>query len=508
MRSKLSLYNSLSGIIFQSINLFITFLSRSFFIKFLSVEFLGLNGLFLNIMGILSIAELGLGTAITVNLYKPIREENEDKIRGIYELYKKAFTFIGIFLFFISIIISFFVPSMVKGSNISNSMIILYFLLFSLNTSSSYLFATNRTIFFAYQKNFIVIKNDIIFLLLRNVVQIILLFVFHNYILYLIIEIFFTWLGNFYLELKLRKKYSFLFLDTLNTRNNISKREIFSSVGNVSILKIVGVGVNSTDNIIISSFIGITITGVFSNYLLIFNAIFNFIGQFFNGVLASLGDLIVEQVEEKIRFMYSTINFLCFLFASLTILPLFFSSTKFIQIWLGKEYVLSSHTVLLLAIIHYLKVSRQINWFFVSTSGIFSGYMSASIVEVIVNLAVSLLFVQKFGLNGILIGTIIASLVSWIGQTIAVHKHILHTNAIKYFIRQLLFAILIILQFLICFFCIKFIDDSSIAKGDLTNLLLTIFISLTFPVCLNILCFIRKKEFQYLYDKIKLIFRR
>lgn len=503
MRVAASYKNILYGFLFQFVNLIMTLLLRTVFIKYFGIELLGVQNLFLNLMGLISIVELGLTTALAVTLYKPIKQNENLKLASLYISFKKLFSIIGLIIFFVSIITSLLIPYLNINTDININYIQSTFVLYSLSIVVGYFFSVNRIFYFAFQKNSIVLKNDSIFIIMKQFTQIIFIFILNSFVLFLILEIFFSLANNFILNKKIKLDYDFLF--EKSPKVSLKEMNVWEKVKSVSILKFVGVGVNATDSLIISSFLSVSVNGIFSNYALIFTYAFNYIGTFFNGILASLGDLISENNISNIRLYFNRLNYLSYLMAVFSTGTIYFSINLFISKWIGVEYQLEQLSVILLCTIHYLKVMRQINWFFTSTSGIFDGFVKVSIIELIINLILSILLIKYIGLNGVLIGTFFASLYSWYGQSISVHSYILKKEVSEYFKKQLFLAA----KFTLIIYFVYLINSFMEMLFSNKNEYILIFISL---LCLYILIYYldikKNKEFVFLLNKLNSIIRR
>ena len=305
MRIKSSIKNSIYGILSMVILSVLGFVSTKVLVSTLGIEYNGLNGVFTNIITILSITELGLGGAITYNLYKPIVDKNYSKIASIMHFYKIAYRIIGITIMTLSLIVCTFVPIFLKDTTFDNNYIRFIFLLFAINTSFSYFFSYNRNLFYAYQENYYVVIIDFIFKTIRILAQIFVLYVTKNYVLFLVINIFFTLLANFIIHIIANKKYDKVFDIKIkgNYDKNISK-EIFSSVKSLSIVQLLSTSINFTDNLIISSFVSIISSGLYANYSLLFSQITKIITTIFNSIGASIGNLFAENDTNKKQFVF------------------------------------------------------------------------------------------------------------------------------------------------------------------------------------------------------------
>src|SRR5574344_464876 len=209
MRKKLSLKNAVASIIQNSIAIIIGLVAQALFIKFLNIEYLGLNGLFNNIISMLGIVELGIGNAIVYKLYRPIAENDIETIKSLMNFYKKTYNIISAFVLIIGLIITPFLGYIVGEINI-NVNIYIVFILFILDTCASYLLSYKRSILYANQRNYIVNYIHILYIILLNIFQIIVLYFTKNYYIYLIIKIVMRLFENIIITLISNKMYIYL----------------------------------------------------------------------------------------------------------------------------------------------------------------------------------------------------------------------------------------------------------------------------------------------------------
>ena len=416
MRVKNSALNSILGGIYLVIITILGFIFTKVFVTYLGVEFNGLNGLFTNVIAVLSITELGLGGAINFSLYGPVANEEYDKISYIMNLYKKCYRFIGIAIFLFSIAFSFVIQYFVNSTTFDIQYIRYTFILFALSSSLSYFFSYNRNLFYATQQNYIVLTIDFVFRFIKTIVQIICIVKFKSFVLYLLVNLIATFGENLCVHFFARKKFSIVYSRSSNLNQDV-KREVrtgvFNSVKKLSALQIMSVGINSTDNIIISTFIDVISVGKYANYNMIIRQLFQLITTFFSGIGASIGNLIAEKDSKKINEVFINLDYLSFFMASFCLVSLLILFQPFIIWYLGKDLLLGHSTVFVLCINLYIQILRQSINYFSSAKGLFNIQLASSGIEVVINLIVSIILASKIGLLGVFIGTLISSLVGW-----------------------------------------------------------------------------------------------
>lgn len=507
MRKQNSIRNIIVSILLNGITILIGFISQKIFVNTLGQMYLGINGLFSNIISMLSIADLGLGTAIIYNLYKPIAENNRKKISILINFYKKSYRIIALVILALGIIIMPFLTTIISANDVAmvQSNIYLIFILFLIDTVSSYLLTYKRSMLYADQKNYIINLVHIGYVLIMNILQIIILLFTHNYYLYLAIKIICRIAENIIINCIVNKKYKFLkekVNDKLDdeTKLDINRRlkaSIFHNVGGFLVL--------GTDNIIISKFLGVATVGLYSNYYLIINTANTLLAQFFTSITASLGNLLVEKDFEKAykfsqKCMFA--NFWIYTFATICIFEII---NPFISVWLGSNYLFNSSTVLVLVINFYLQGMRRNMQLFADAAGICYENRYVPIVEAIVNIITSIVLVKLIGLPGVFIGTILSSLVlHGYSYPKYIYNKLLNQKKSKYILENLKYLIIMLLLLGLTTFTVQLFN--------IENTIIQIIVNLSICVLIpNIILFAiyRKSEnFIYFYDIIKQIFKR
>ena len=387
-RVKNTTINSTVAILSKILIFLVQFICRTVFIRVLSTEYLGINGLFTNILTMLSFAELGIGNAIIFKLYKPIANNDEEKIKTYMKFYQKAYTMIGIVILLIGVTIIPFLKYIIKDvPNIKENIYLIY-LLFLANSTISYFFIYKKSIIIGYQKEYITTLISFISILIQNILQIIILIITKNYILYLVIQILTTFVDNFITSKKANKMYPFLKSKTYTKISKIEEKNIFKDVKSLLLYKIGYVLSDGTDNIIISTFVGVTEVGLLSNYTTITNAIKTFLSAFFNAFTASVGNLNTEENTEKKQKIFYQMMFLSFFIYGIVSMEIVFLLNDVIEIWLGVNYILNYLICIILGINMYIDGIRFVNYTFRNTMGIFKQGRFIPIISSLVNVRI------------------------------------------------------------------------------------------------------------------------
>lgn len=500
MRSKQAIKNTIYSLISYSIIVLIGFISQKVFLQILGREYLGIHSLFNNIVTMLAIVELGFGSAIITNLYKPVAQNDYILINNLLVFYKKIYRYIAIIVFILGLCIIPFINKIV-GNTVLNINFKFIFLFYLIDAVASYLLSYKRSIIYAYQKAYIINIIHTIVVMLINILQVIILISTKSYYLYLVVKIVCRVLENIIINNIANKNYPFINNKLEYSLSNEIKEDILKKVKGLMFHKIGTFIVCGTDNIIISMLpgLGIVWVGLYSNYLLITNQLSNIITQIFNSLTASVGNLIVEENHEKSYKIFKVILWLNSLIYTYASISLFFISEPFIKLWIGEEYLFKNYIVLALAINFYLNGMRNSYTLFKDASGIFYEDRIVPIIESIVNLIISLIAGYFFGMIGVFIGTICSNLVLFLYSFPKyVYKGIFKRDFNEYLKELIYYFSLFILVFISCYIVIENINFNNLFIE------LAINIVIIFIIC-NFSFFItnrKSEEFKYFYNII------
>lgn len=500
-RTENSIINSAMSIVTQVLTVVLNFAVKTVFIKMLSDEYLGVNGLFTNIITMLSLADLGIGIAIPYSLYKPLAKKDEHKINVLMNFYKKVYTIIGIAVLLIGLSLTPFLGLIIKDIPKNVPHLSLIYILFVIHSASSYFFVYKKFLIDSDQKGYITSRIIFTFSTLLSIIQIILLVTTKNYILFLLSSIILVIIQNIYISSKANKLYPFI---KNKTDEKLEKEDMEGIKKNVSSLFIYKVGtviMNGTDNIIISKFIGLIIVGFYSNYVLIINSITTVLNQIFNAITSSIGNLVVTTNKKRSKEVYDNLNFANFWLYALFGVCIIVLINPFINIWIGKKYVMGFSIVFLLVLNFYVLGMQSVTNSFRNAYGLFWIAKYRPIIMVIINIVISVVLVQLIGIEGVLIGTLISRLLTtaWLDSYI-VHKYGFEISPKSYYIDYL--------KYLVIFIAISIILNYFVSMVAINNIFILILIAILVVISVNVilvLLFFKTSEFNYFYDKIKKI---
>lgn len=496
-RTKNSIKNSYISLIFQGIGLFINFIVRIFFIKYLGNEYLGINGLMTNLLNVLSLAELGVGEAINFSLYEPLAKNNKEKVKSLMQLYKKIYIFIGGFITVIGLLLIPFLNYIINDyENVNN--VVLIFILFLLNTSSSYLFSYKRNLLIADQKTYIVTIIKYVIYIIFKIIQIIYLIIFSDYIGYLIIQVIETVLEYLASSLEANKLYPYLQEKNIEKLDKETKKDILKNTKAMMMHKVGDILVNSTDNILLTKIVSLTAVGLYSNYYMITSALTMIFGQVFSSLTSSIGNLCTEKNYRKNLNIFKSLDLITFWIYGFCSVCLFILLNPFIELWIGKQYLFSTSIIIVIVLNFYIGGMRKSVLTFREASGLFYKDRWKALVQALINLVASIILGIKFGTIGIFLGTIISLVSTCLTvEPYILYKYCFKENVFKYYATYIGRFLILAITTVLIYSITKIINFNLIF-----NLIIKLIICCILCNCLFYLFFHKTKEYKYLDEKL------
>lgn len=496
-RLKNSVRNSFWGALTNAVMTLLNFITRTVFIKTLGNEYLGINGLFTNILYILSFAELGVGHAITYCMYKPVANNDESKVKSLLKLYKKFYNVIGTVVFGIGVLIIPFLPFIIKEMpNIKENLIFIY-MLYLIETASSYFFSYKKSIITVNQQDYICDVVKLILSIVKSLVQIVVLFTVKNYIIYLLVYVLSTILTNIFVAIIANKKYPYILEKNVEELPEIERKSIIENVKSLVLYKISRVSLSGTDNIIISALIGITAVGIYSNYSLIISAVSGFTYLLLKGAISSIGNVnATESNERKEEIMKQLLFISTWLYGFITIC-LANLLNPFIELWLGGEYLLSIYIVISAVLYILVDGLEFASHTYISTLGFFQKTQFSSLICALLNIILSLILGKKWGLFGIFIATSISKILttSWY-DTYTIYKYEFSKSPKTYYIKHIKSLLCVSLNFVVCYLVNNLFNGNSIFIFALKCVSTAILSNLIF-----VLMFYKTNEFKSIINR-------
>ena len=506
MNSESRRLNSIRNIIFgygnQILTMVLSFIGRTVFIQVLGEGYLGINGLFSDVLMMLSMADLGFGTAMVYSFYKPVADRDEKKIAALIHFYKKIYNFIAISVAVIGIAL---VPFLKYLVNLEQGIpyIEVYYLFFLANTVVSYLFVYKTSIINASQKNYLVSQYQAIVNIVKTVVQILVLIIFHNYFVYLFVNILATIVNN----LIASHKADMLYPEIKKSQEKLdaqTKKSIFENMKSIFLYKVSGVALNGTDNTLISIIVGTVWVGIYSNYNMVLNVLNNFINIIFSSVTASVGNLIVTEKPEKRYEVFKILQTISLIIAACAVVVMYSLINDLIYVWLGEKFVLNNHVLIAIMCNFYLVNILRPIWAYREATGLYMQTKYVMLIAAGINIVLSIVGGIFFGMSGILFSSAIARLSTYFWyEPKLLFKEYFEKNVKGYYLSLVKNLVLIVILTLVI---------SEIGKGILVDtwgkLFLKAIVVGGVTVVAVVCAYIRTKECKMLWEMAMGVLKR
>ena len=495
MRTKNSIYNVLSNlfiVLFQTIMLFVV---RTFFIKILGEENLGLSGLFTNILNILSVTELGIGTIISFSLYKPLSEKDTKKINALMNFYKKFYYLAGIIIIVLGILIIPFLPFFVKDYSANNVYVI--YLLYLINTAFIYFVAYKEILILSDQKNYKLTNINFFFMLAMYLLQIFVLVKFKSFVLYLLVQFIITLLQKIFINIYITKSYPEVDFKSKNKLDKKTLKEIKDNLKCLFFNKVGELLIFCTDNILISSLVNLVSVGIYSNYSSIITITRTLINSIYTAVTASFGDFALKADGESKKVIFEIMDFVRFLLYGICTIGFFLLINYFITLWIGKDYVFNAVITFIICLNFYL-MGTQVSLDVIKQAiGFFKKDRFITLMQAVFNLVLSIILGLKYGIIGILIATSISYIIlpCW-NKPYLIYKYIFNSSVKKYYVRELLNIIVLVIIGVISYYAIGMINIPISIIGFIVDIII---VTLIFAIIISIFYF-KTKEYKFLLN--------
>lgn len=505
-KKKNILLNSAFGVIEQLVVYITAFLFRTIFLYVLSKEYLGIAGLFSNILQIFSLAELGIGGVIAYRMYAPVKTHDEDKCAQLLNFYKHIYFIISCIVFLLGLAFFPFISFTIADTSeipADVNLNIVYWL-FVIQNVISYFCVYWQVLLTADQKNYVLSLGNSIYNVASNVIKILFLLFTKNYTLVLTVGIIANLLYNVILSIYIKAKYKSIVNRNANKLSKSEKRQIFKDTGAMMCHKIGYVVLNSTDSIILSKFIGLSVLGAYSNYQLIASAVDTLLNKLLGNFVSTIGNFSVDASSEQKFDIYKKLFFVNMWLASFCTICFFILINPFIQLWLGSDYLLDFSVSIVISLNIFFNSSGIINSVFINATGLFVKDKLRPLFQAVLNLVISIVLVIKIGIVGVFIGTVASIILTvWWRQGVLLYHNVFKKSVLHYFVYYILWIFCTVAIAVFFYFICKYIPFSLLG------------VIARFAVCIlgiNLLYFIlfyKTKSFTFYKDLIKSkIFRK
>ena len=444
-RSKRTAQNAVVGVAYQALTMILSFVSRTVFIRTLGNEYLGLNGIFSDVLTLLSMADLGFSTAMAYSFYKPLADDNKEEIASLIAFYKKVYNTIALVVLGLGLCCIPFLRYIVNTDKEIPNLTIYY--LFSLaGVVISYLFVYKTTLLTADQKNYKLVNIRMVTNTLKTVLQILVLVLFRNYILYLAIGTGISLINNLIASYKTEQEYPYI----KNPKSNALvekdlKAGIIENMKSVFIYKVSTTVFSATDNIIISMVVSTAAVGLYGNYLMPSQKLLLIEQIVFSAMTASIGNVIAKENAEKKYNIFMAIQSLSLILCGIITTCYAALADDLILVWLGSDYKMSVLVVIAVTINAYFSCALQPLWLYRDASGLYRKTKYIMLIATIENIVLSFVLGKFLGVAGIVFATVISRITTYVWyEPKLLFKEYFEKSSIIYFRQLLINALLCI----------------------------------------------------------------
>lgn len=497
-RTKNTLKNAKVGFALKLLMVLANFANRTVFIAILGADYLGISSLFTNVLSLLSLADLGVGTVLTFSLYKPLAESDEETVAGLIAFYRKVYFLIAAIVAGIGIALFPFLPFLVNGTEISSDTLTLYYLMYVTNSVVSYFAVYKSTLLNANQEIYIVQIVQSVVTCFMYVLQIALLWFTHDFIFFLIALISCTLLNNIILTVVTKRRYPFLSSMRNSTPPTGAVTAIIDNLKSAFVYKLGGVLMTSSTSIVISIVVGTVSVGFYSNYYMVISTVNAFIMVGIQAVLSSIGNLNASESSARKREVFEALLLLFFIIGTICSLGMLLCFDSFISLWVGSDYVLDGLCTAVIVVNFFLSCVANPVWMYRESSGLFKDVKYLMVIAALLCIAMSAVFGCCFGMFGVLLGLPVSRLVTlfWCEPSI-LYKKVFEATVSLYWSLWLKLAACAGLSFILVSPAIF------LAVSPQMKLLIGVILSMFIPVMVFLVAFRGGSEVKFLKEKLK-----
>ena len=394
--------------LFYVLSLFLAFFSRKIFLDCLGAEFIGLTGMLMNIMSFLSVAELGIGTSIVYFLYKPLQEDNHEKINEVMSMLAYLYRCIGGIIGICGILVSLFFPWWFGHLTIGLPLVYFAFFSFLTTTVSAYVFNYKQLLVSANQKQYLVNAYFQTIAIVQSITQILLAWYYRNLWLWIIVGLVFTIIGIIVFNIRIRQLYPWLDINLKKGRENLKHYpEVLKKTRQIFVQKIKDFILYRSDEILVGMFVSVVQVAFYGNYTIITSKLNFLVNILSDGINAGVGNLVAEGNEKNIMKVFWELTAVRFLIVGIVVFGLLLFIQPFVSCWFGHQYRLSDLIMYLLTFNIFIYLSRGVVENYIAAHGLYSDVWVAW-TELGLNIAITLCLAPLYGIVGILLGKIIS----------------------------------------------------------------------------------------------------
>ncbi len=495
-RTEYSAKNTTVAVVSRFAAMFMGFILRIVFTHTLSEDYVGVDGLFTDIINILSLTELGVGTAITYALYGPIQQKDIETQKSLMKFFQKFYHGVAAVVLVIGLLLVPFLDVLIKEEPKVDYLILIY-LMYLLNSVLSYFIIYKKTLLDAHQLSYIGILYKTVGWMIKDVFQILVLIFTHNFILYVLLLLISTVLSNILISKKADAYYPYLKDKNVRPLEKAEKADIIKNVKAMLMHKVGNVVVSNTDNLLLSAFVGIVAVGKYSNYYMIIGSLKDLLLQVYQGIIASVGNLGVSEDAGRIHRVFRGTFFITQWMSVFVTICIYELIDGFVYLFFGEQYVFDSLTVSMLAICFFVTSMRNATLVFRDSLGLFYFDRYKSIVEAVLNLVISLFFVTRLGAAGVFLGTILSTLLTsfWV-EPYVLYKHRLKKKVVEYFLLYGVYTFVGVVSFVVTHELCKLTPGY-----DIFSMCCRLIFCVAVPNLIMFISYVKTKDFNYVLNK-------
>lgn len=506
-RSKNTARNIVFAFANKMVAILLPFISRTIILYLLGEEYLGVGSLFTSILSFLSLAELGLGSAIVYSLYKPIEDKDTEKICAFLAYYRRLYRWIGGVMLAVGTLILPIIPHLIKGEPPEGTNVYILFYLYLINSVISYLFAGyKQCLLVAHQRSDIKSKITLAINVLIQAGQIVALVLTRNFYVYAFVPIVGTILTNVLNSVVTNKQYpEYQCRGVLETED---KRAIQKRLSGLVGTKLNSIVVHAADMIVVSAFLGLTATSIYGNYYYIMSAVNSFVVLFFSSMTASVGNSLITETNEKNYALFNRIGFLNAWITGWCSVCLLCLYHPFMILWTGEALTYPIGVEVALVVYFFMFSSQRTMLVFKDAAGIWYEDRYRPYVCMVTNIVLNLVLVHKCGIYGVVFSSIAAFAISipWVNQTL--FKTLFKKSSIGNLLSMGYYALITLAASAITWVITEWLPLGENRMAIIGWLFARAGVCLVVPNLIFVLCYCRKQEFAQVIKMVSSRLRR
>lgn len=497
LRTKETLKNSIYAIFSYLMLGVTTIFVRKLFVQYLPLEFLGYEGLFGNIFSLFSLADLGIGTLITYRLYPAFASGDKEKIAKLINLYKYVLRIVGFAVLFIGSALVPFLHFIIRDNSLDWQYIYFVYMMRLVTTLCTYFLAYKRLLYTVDQCEYKCVRIDTICTFIAQIVNIAVILLLKNYILYLFVNVLSSIISNCIVAIKARKEYSYINRRVKVCRKELIQEGFWKDMKNYLIQKLSGLIYGSTDNIIISCVLGIKSVALLENYSLATGYINTVFNKIINPFQASIANFVHSKDTNRNEELFRMFDMVGFMLAAFICVSYYILLNPLMEIWIGINYVVEFSYVVAFVLNQYIAWNHKFLTYYRYSFGKYELDRNYILAGAILNVVISVLLAKTMGFAGIMLGTAIGNMGFWIGRVKVVYSEYLKENVKFYVFRQIRnFALLILELFLMQVVCYYI-------QSGILGFAIKLCLCLIVPNFINLVVFYKTREMKMALEYIK-----